>query len=75
MLDDTKPFSGRFGQVKDWQYNAEASRNSTYDNIDGGGRLTMWIWGGGPVTNGKIYQTITLPAGEYPLRSSCLQYR
>lgn len=65
VLDDTKPFSGRFGQVKDWQYNTEASRNGTYDNIDGSGRLTMWIWGNGPITNGKIYQTFSLPAGEY----------
>lgn len=64
-LDDNKPFGGRFGQVKDWQYNAEAERNGTYDNIDGSGRLTLWIWDNGPITNGKIYQTFTLPAGEY----------
>ncbi|HWV66435.1 DUF4998 domain-containing protein [Chitinophaga sp.] len=64
-LDNNKPFGGRFGQVKDWQYNAEAERNGTYDNIDGAGRLTLWIWDNGPITNGKIYQTFTLPAGEY----------
>lgn len=64
-LDDNKPFGGRFGQVKDWQYNAEAERNGTYDNIGGTGRLTLWIWDNGPITNGKIYQTFTLPAGEY----------
>lgn len=64
-LDNNKPFGGRFGQVKDWQYNAEAEKNGTYDNIGGTGRLTLWIWDNGPITNGKIYQTFTLPAGEY----------
>lgn len=51
--------------MKDWQYNAEAEKNGTYDNIGGTGRLTLWIWDNGPITNGKIYQTFTLPAGEY----------
>ncbi len=64
-LDNNKPFGGRFGQLKDWQYNAEAEKNGTYDNIGGTGRLTLWIWDNGAITNGKIYQTFTLPAGEY----------
>ncbi|WP_158563327.1 DUF4998 domain-containing protein [Chitinophaga silvatica] len=64
-LDNSKPFGGRFGQLKDWQYNAEAEKNGTYDNIDGQGRMTLWIWGNGPINNGKIYQTFTLPAGSY----------
>lgn len=57
--------SGRFGQLKDWKYNSEAGRNGTYDEIDGSGKLTLWIWDNGPITNGKIYQTFTLPAGNY----------
>lgn len=59
--------SGRFGQLKDWQYNSEAGKNGTYDEINGQGQanLTLWIWGNGPIINGKIYQTFTLPAGSY----------
>lgn len=64
-LDSQQPFGGRFGQVKSWNYNSEAQRNGTYDNIGGQGRLTLWIWDNGTITNGKIYQTFTLPAGEY----------
>jgi Domain of unknown function/Domain of unknown function (DUF5013) len=56
---------GRFGQLKDWQYNSEAGRNGTYDEIGGQGRLTLWIWDNGTITNGKIYQTFTLPEGYY----------
>ncbi|PSL48382.1 uncharacterized protein DUF5013 [Chitinophaga niastensis] len=65
IKDPAKPFGGRFGQVQDWQYNSEASKNGTYDEIGGTGRLTLWIWDNGTITNGKIYQTITLPAGSY----------
>ncbi|MGO4294528.1 DUF4998 domain-containing protein [Chitinophaga sp. RAB17] len=56
---------GRFGQLKDWKYNSEAGRNGTYDEIGGQGRLTLWIWDNGTITNGKIYQTFTLPPGNY----------
>ncbi|HEY9260401.1 DUF4998 domain-containing protein, partial [Chitinophaga sp.] len=42
---------GRFGQLKDWQYNSEAGRNGTYDEIGGQGRLTLWIWDNGTITN------------------------
>jgi hypothetical protein len=56
---------GRFGQLKDWQYNTEAGRNGTYDEIDGPGKLTLWIWDNGTIANGKIYQTFTLPPGNY----------
>jgi len=65
VRDDVQMPSGRFGQLKDWKYNSEAGRNGTYDEIGGQGRLTLWIWDNGTITNGKIYQTITLPAGNY----------
>ncbi|WP_143306149.1 DUF4998 domain-containing protein [Chitinophaga vietnamensis] len=63
--DSSQPFGGRFGQLSGWSYNSEAARNGTYDNIGGVGRLTLWIWDNGAITNGKIYQTFTLPAGSY----------
>ncbi|SEW51638.1 DUF4998 domain-containing protein [Chitinophaga arvensicola] len=65
LRDDNQSHGDRFGQLKDWQSNSEAAKNGTYDNIGGTGRLTLWIWGNGPITNGKIYQTFTLPAGDY----------
>lgn len=65
IRDDNQSHGDRFGQLKDWQFNSEAGKNGTYDNIGGQGRLTLWIWDNGTITNGKIYQTFTLPAGEY----------
>lgn len=58
---------GRFGQLQGWQYNSEAGRNGTYDEIGGNknGMLTLWIWDNGPIINGKIYQTFTLQPGDY----------
>jgi hypothetical protein len=32
--------------------------------------MTLWIWDNGVLTNGKIYQTVTLPAGEYVLEAT-----
>lgn len=63
--DPNQPFGGRFGQLKDWSYNSEAGRNGTYDEIGGPGKFTLWIWDNGTITNGKIYQTFSLPAGDY----------
>ncbi|MBS0030477.1 DUF4998 domain-containing protein [Chitinophaga sp. 22321] len=65
VRDPVQMPGGRFGQLKDWKYNSEAGRNGTYDEIGGQGRLTLGIWDNGTITNGKIYQTITLPAGNY----------
>lgn len=69
IRDDNQSHGDRFGQLLDWQYNSEAGKNGTYDNIGGQGRLTLWIWGNGPITNGKIYQTFSLPAGSYKLEA------
>lgn len=65
IRDDNQSHGDRFGQLLNWQSNSEAAKNGTFDNIDGPGRLTLWIWGNGPITNGKIYQTFMLPAGDY----------
>ncbi len=53
----------RFGQIADWNTNAEAARNGTTDQINGADNryLTLWIWDNGTITNGKIWQTVTLP--------------
>lgn len=67
LLDDTQYYDWRFGQLLNWQYNDEARNRYTYDAFNGVNNacMTMWIWDNGPLTNGKIYQTVTLPAGEY----------
>jgi hypothetical protein len=72
LLDNTQYYDWRFGQLADWQYNDEARNRYTYDAIDGTGNacMTLWIWDNGPLVNGKIYQTVTLPAGEYVLEAT-----
>ncbi|MBO9731526.1 MAG: DUF5013 domain-containing protein [Chitinophaga sp.] len=65
LRDPANMPSGRFGQLQGWQYNSEAGRNGTYDEINGPGMLTLWIWDNGTITNGKIYQTFTLQPGDY----------
>lgn len=65
----------RFGTLKDWTINS-AIRNQGpagnkiyggYDNINGGRALGLQKWGDADpaINNGKLYQTFTLPAGEY----------
>jgi hypothetical protein len=67
LLDNSQSSNWRFGQLADWQYNDEARDRYTYDAINGANNacMTLWIWDNGVLTNGKIYQTVTLPAGEY----------
>jgi hypothetical protein len=67
LMDNAQGSNWRFGQLADWQYNDEARDRYTYDAINGvnSACMTLWIWDNGVLTNGKIYQTVTLPAGEY----------
>lgn len=64
----------RWGLLKDWKVNDAVKNQSGYgsfDGINGGGYLSMEKWTGQPeITNGKIYQTITLPAGRYSFEAS-----
>lgn len=60
----------RFGILKDWIAN-DAVRNidggthGGFDSYGGGAYLAMERWGTPAIPNGKIYQTVTLPAGKY----------
>jgi hypothetical protein len=67
LADASKPGDWRWGQLADWSYNAAAGQRYTYDAINGTNNacLTLWIYYDGTLSNGKISQTITLPAGEY----------
>lgn len=65
----------RWGTLKDWVTN-DAMHNQGpagnkiyggYDNINNSGSFGLQKWGDGDpaIVNGKIYQTVTLPAGDY----------
>ncbi|PWV47680.1 DUF4998 domain-containing protein [Chitinophaga sp. S165] len=65
--------NGKWGLPRDWQVNANAMNQ---DNNQGGGWSTdnggcihfeSKNWGDAPLVNGKVFQTITLPAGTYDL--------
>jgi hypothetical protein len=72
LLDNAQNSNWRFGQLLNWQYNDEARNRYTWDAINGvdNACMTLWIWDNGVLTNGKIYQTVTLPAGEYVLEAA-----
>jgi len=61
---------GRWGLLADWTTNAAARNMSNgtlggWDSYNGGGWLSFEYWGSPSITNGKIYQTVTLPSGKY----------
>ena len=65
-------FSGRWGTLADWTTNDACKNHGGYGGIDFGccGNPPATInlesgWGAPVITNGKIYQTITLEAGTY----------
>ncbi|WP_163175750.1 DUF4998 domain-containing protein [Bacteroides sp. 51] len=65
--------TGKWGVIKDWQYTPNII-NQNGDtaggwSTDSGGVIHFESkdWGGDGVTNGKIYQTISLPAGHYSI--------
>lgn len=65
--------TGKWGLPKDWSYtpdivNQEGSTKGGWSTDSGGViHFESKDWGGEGVTNGKIYQTVTLPAGRYSL--------
>jgi hypothetical protein len=60
----------RFYAITDWIANESAAVNGNVDNANAWA-MNLWCWGGyspiAPVPNGKIYQTVDLPAGKYRL--------
>lgn len=60
--------NNRWGTLKDWTANAAAKSHGGFGSwsSDNGGTMNMESgWGSPQILNGKIYQTITLPAGRY----------
>lgn len=65
--------NGRFGTLADWTTNSAAkniSGQGGFDNNPGYGTLAFEYWGTPPINNGKIYQTVNLPAGKYRLQAT-----
>ncbi|MHB1177118.1 MAG: DUF5013 domain-containing protein [Daejeonella sp.] len=61
---------GRWGIVADWDVNNAVKQRAggmgSWDSFAGGQWLSLESWGGETwITNGKISQTMTLPAGTY----------
>lgn len=70
---------GRWGILADWITNAACKNHGGYGGWDGGccgnppGTMNLESgWGAPIITNGKIYQTITLEAGTYIFNSILL---
>jgi hypothetical protein len=60
----------RWAVPTDWDVNAAALNHNGYGGwgSDNGTVLVMeggWAWGSSPIVNGKMSQTVTLPAGKY----------
>ncbi len=63
--------NGKWGLPKDWSYNSNVVNQNgntgggwSWDN-NGCIHFETQDWGGSPLVNGKVYQTITLPEGNY----------
>lgn len=64
---------GRWGTLADWTANAAAKSHGGYGGFasDAGGTMDLETgWGSPAIHNGKIYQTMTLPAGTYTFDAS-----
>ena len=61
--------SPRYFDALHWTTNNAGGANGNVDATTGGGRLLLWVWDSSgnlsTITNGKLYQTVTLEAGSY----------
>lgn len=65
--------NGRFGTLAEWTTNDAAKNiggNGGFDNYPGYGTMGFEYWGTPAIVNGKVYQTVTLPAGKYKLQAT-----
>ncbi|SFD54975.1 protein of unknown function [Chitinophaga sp. CF118] len=69
---------GRWGTLADWTANTAAKSHTGYGGFssDAGGTMNLESgWGSPAIHNGKIYQTMTLPAGTYTFDVSNLNWQ
>ncbi|WP_308991132.1 DUF4998 domain-containing protein [Mariniflexile litorale] len=65
--------SGRWGNLTDWTTNDAAKNHGGYGGWDSNSTGVFNIesgWGSPSITNGKVYQTLTLEAGNYKFKCS-----
>ncbi|RYY23802.1 MAG: DUF5013 domain-containing protein [Chitinophagaceae bacterium] len=65
---DKQPGQTRWGNLKDWTANEAARSHGGFGGFssDNSGTMNMESgWGSPQILNGKIYQTVNLPAGDY----------
>lgn len=65
-----QPQSGRWGMLADWSYNYAIANPAIFEQhadftTDAGGSFQIERYGSPEVLSGKVWQTITLPAGSY----------
>lgn len=85
IKNNTRPFltsstdGGRWGILADWTTNAACKNHNGYGGWDGGccgnppGTINLESgWGAPDITNGKIYQTVTLEPGTYVFKTDLL---
>jgi hypothetical protein len=67
--------SGRWGNLADWNANAAIQSHGGYGGWDEWNSNIFNVesgWGAPPITNGKLWQVFTLPAGTYTFEISDL---
>jgi len=79
LLNNVQPFKaltsdgGRWGTLLDWISNDAALSHSGNGGIDMNNNNKMYFeagWGSPAIHNGKVYQVVTLPAGNYTLKAN-----
>ncbi|TQM51323.1 uncharacterized protein DUF1735 [Arcticibacter tournemirensis] len=60
-----QPGQTRWGTLADWKTNASVLSHGGYGGFSSGLLNMESGWGSPQILNGKIYQTVTLPAGNY----------
>ena len=69
---------GRWGTLSDWTANTAAKSHGGFGGFasDAGGTMNMESgWGSPRIYNGKIYQSVTLPAGTYTFDASNMDWQ
>ena len=73
---ESPAMSARFYQAADWIHGGDMSKGFTVDNLAPGGQALCLYTNGGAdynFTNGKLFQTVTLPAGIYRVDANVIR--
>jgi hypothetical protein len=79
LLNNIKPIANngndgsRWANLRDWISNAAVKNHNGYGGTDIGGDPKIYFeagWGAPAISNGKVYQVVTLPPGKYNFEGS-----